>query len=319
MFTIKKPYDIIFRSRTKEVGYMNQILYTENKNNKGPADIKAVLKVFAICMLVFGIILAGTGAYALYKNVKDSQVEEVVKPTISVENNGDDTITIIVKHEKQIKDIKYSWNQENEQIVEVEEGKTSLQKVIDIPIGTNILKVIATDIDGQITEYEGKFVAEEDPKISIVAEDTNIKATITATNKISYITYRWDEEEEKRVDVGDTSFEQLIEIPQGLHTLTIIAVDINNKTTTKQQDVNGVTKPKLTVTTDGKNFMVNATDDEKLEKVEFILNGQGYRININDKDFNYSYPLEDGENKLEVTVYNSNGLTASFKAKCTKQ
>lgn len=298
---------------------MNQILYTENKKNNGPVDIKTILKIFAICMLIFGIALAGVGVYALYKDSQKPQSPEVIEPKISVENNGDDTITIIVKHEKQIKNIKYIWNQEEEQIIEVEEGKTSLQKVIDIPIGTNNLKVIVEDIDGQIKEYEGKFVAEEDPKITIAAEGTNIKATFTATNKISYITYRWDEEEEQKVEVGDTIFEQLIEIPQGLHTLTIIAVDINNKTTTKQQEVNGVTKPELTVKTDGQNFIIDAKDDEKLEKVEFILNGQGYRININDKTFNYTYPLQDGENKLEVTVYNSNGLTETFKAKCTKQ
>lgn len=297
---------------------MNQILYTDNKKNKGPADIKTILKIFAICMLVFGICLAGIGVFAIYKNTTDSQIKEVSKPTISVENNGDDTITINVKHTKQISKITYSWNQESEETIEGE-GKANIQKIIDIPIGTNGLKIVATDIDGQVSEYEGKFVAEEDPKINISAEDTNIKATITATNKISYITYRWDEEEENRIEVGDTSTEQLIEIPQGLHTLTIVAVDINNKTTTKQQDVNGVTKPQLTVTTDGQNFIIDATDDEKLEKVEFILNGQGYRININNKEFKYSYPLEEGENKLEVTVYNSNGLTATFKAKCTKQ
>ena len=270
-------------------------------------------------MLIFGIVLAGVGGYALYKNSKEAKVEEVIEPKISVENNGDDTITIIVKHEKQIKNVRYSWNQETEEIIEVEEGKTNLQKVIDIPIGTNTLKVIAEDIDGQVKEYEGKFVAEEDPKITIAAEGTSIKATFTATNKISYITYRWDEEDEQKVEVGDITFEQLIEIPQGLHTLTIVAVDVNNKTTTKQQEVNGVTKPELTVKTDGKNFIRDAKDNEKLEKVEFILNGQGYRININDKTFNYTYPLQDGENKLEVTVYNSNGLTETFKAKCTKQ
>ena len=297
---------------------MNQILFTENKKNNGPVDIKKILKIFAICMLIFGVLLAGTGAYALFKNAESSNVEEVVKPTIAVENNGDDTITISVRHKKQISKVTYSWNGENEQTIEGEE-KSNIQKVIDIPIGTNNLKVSATDVDGQVSEFEGKYVAEEDPKIAIGTEDTNIKATITATNKITYITYRWDDDEETKVEVGDTSFEQVIEIPQGLHTLTIVAVDVNNKTTTKQQSVKGVTKPKLTVTTDGKNFIINASDDEKLEKVEFILNGQGYRINLNEKEFQYSYPLEDGENKLEVTVYNSDGLTANFKAKCTKQ
>ena len=108
---------------------MNQILYTENKKSSGPVNIKTILKIFAICMLIFGIILVGIGAYVLYKNFTESQVEEVIKPKISVENNGDDTITISVKHQKQISNIKYSWNQENEQTIEGE-GKTNIQKVI---------------------------------------------------------------------------------------------------------------------------------------------------------------------------------------------
>lgn len=269
-------------------------------------------------MLVFGIVLTGTGVYALVKKNKETDKIEIQKPVITVDNNGDDTISINVKHKKQISKVTYSWNGQSEESIEGE-GRAYIQKVIDIPIGTNNLKVTATDVEGTVAEYEGKYVAEEDPKITIDSEGTNIKAKIEGTNKISYITYRWDEEEEKKVEVGDTTYEQTIEIPQGLHTLTMVAVDINNKTTTKQQSVKGVTKPKLTVTTDGKNFIINASDKEKLEKVEFILNGQTYRINLDQKEFEYKYPLSDGENLIEVTVYNTDGLTAVFKAKCTKQ
>ena len=269
-------------------------------------------------MLVFGVGLAGTGVYALLKDNKKTTQEEVVKPTITVENNGDDTITINIKHKKQISKYTYSWNGENEQELNGE-GSAYIQKVIDIPIGTNNLKVTAIDVDGTQAEYEGKYVAEEDPKITIDSEGTNIKASITGTNKISYVTYRWDEEEERKVEVGNTTYEQTIEIPKGLHTLTIVAVDINNKTTTKQQEVKGVTKPKLDVKTDGKNFIINASDNEKIEKIEFTLNGQPYSLNVNKKEIQFSYPLVDGENLIKVTVYNTDGLTATFSAKCTKK
>ena len=104
-----------------------------------------------------------------------------------------------------------------------------------------------------------------------------------------------------------------------MHTLTIVAVDINNKTTTKQQEVKGVTKPKLDVKTDGKNFIINASDNEKIEKIEFTLNGQPYSLNVNKKEIQFSYPLVDGENLIKVTVYNTDGLTATFSAKCTKK
>ena len=33
----------------------------------------------------------------------------------------------------------------------------------------------------------------------------------------------------------------------------------------------------------------------------------------------FSYPLEEGENKLNVTVYNTSGVTENRKVKITKQ
>ena len=36
------------------------------------------------------------------------------------------------------------------------------------------------------------------------------------------------------------------------------------------------------------------------------------------KEFEYSYPLHEGENKLEVTVYNESDVTETFKALVNK-
>ena len=36
------------------------------------------------------------------------------------------------------------------------------------------------------------------------------------------------------------------------------------------------------------------------------------------KELEYKYPLHDGENKLEVTVYNENDLTETFRAMFNK-
>ena len=140
------------------------------------------------------------------------------------------------------------------------------------------------------------------------------------------MTYRWDEEEETKVDINNSQIEQTIEIPKGLHTLTVIVVDQNNKTEKKEQEVKGVTKPKLEVTTDGLAFFIKASDDQGLTKVEFIINGtQKFRLDLKAelsleerKQFEYQYPLQDGENKLEVTVYNESDVTETFKARFNK-
>ena len=46
------------------------------------------------------------------------------------------------------------------------------------------------------------------------------------------------------------SINNIIEAIKGLHTLTVIVVDENNNTDTKQQKINGVSKPKITVGVD---------------------------------------------------------------------
>ena len=95
--------------------------------------------------------------------------------------------------------------------------------------------------------------------------------------------------------------------------------DEENNTDTKIQKINGVSKPKVNIEVDeeGKHFVVIASDDEKLSQIEFKLNqddSQVYALNLDDMNLNeieYKLPmeLEAGDNILEVTVHNSNGIT----------
>ena len=136
------------------------------------------------------------------------------------------------------------------------------------------------------------------------------------------MTYRWDEEEETTIQINDTTVEQEIDAIKGLHTLTVIVVDENNNTDTKVQKINGVSKPTVSVTIDSEktHFIIKATDDEKITKVEFRINQdkeQEYELNLDSldyKEFEYVvkediYELKQGENLIEVTVTNSDGVT----------
>ena len=95
------------------------------------------------------------------------------------------------------------------------------------------------------------------------------------------MTYRWDEEEETTIQINDTTVEQEIDAIKGLHTLTVIVVDENNNTDTKVQKINGVSKPTVSVTTDSEktHFIIKATDDEKITKVEFRINQDKEHMN----------------------------------------
>ena len=308
---------------------MNQILSVESNNysknkktkNRGPKEpiaIKSIVKFFAISIIIFGMFMVGTGSYSMYKSSQEQMAK--VKPTIHVEEIAQAALLLKVSHNKALSRITYSWN--NSEPIEVEcNGEKQISQEIEIPKGTNILTIYAKDKSGQEVRYERQYDLKSNIDINIEAEGNNIKVTVSGEEELSYMTYRWDEEEETKIDINDTKTEQKIEIPVGLHTLTVIVVDKSNNTETATQEVQGVKKPNLTVTTDGSaNFIIKASDEQGLKRIELIVDEtKKYKADLTGKtEFEYKLPLKEGENKLEVTVYNVNDMSEKSKKKVTK-
>lgn len=311
---------------------MNQILSTSmptdnrkrNKKNRNsnPVAIESILKFFGIAILIFGIFMAGTGTYAIYRN-QSEQEEENLEPIISIENKTDKSILLKVMHKKNIDKVEYGWNDEEKTVVNGNNGKY-LEQEIDIPSGTNTLYVLVQDENGKQITYEKQYEVESN--INFEVSGNKIKITYQSDTLVSYMTYRWDEQEEKTIEINDTSIDQEIEAIKGLHTLTVIVVDENNNTDTKVQKINGVSKPSVTINSDGEHFIINASDDEKLSKIEFKLNqdGQTYELNLEEmnlKELEYTLPMamQTGDNVIEVTVYNASGITNYSAARYIKQ
>lgn len=56
---------------------MNQILQVQEdrkKSNSNPIDTKKIVLFFAVCLIIFGTILLGEGAYSAYKNKSNRKV-----------------------------------------------------------------------------------------------------------------------------------------------------------------------------------------------------------------------------------------------------
>ena len=150
-------------------------------------------------------------------------------------------------------------------------------------------------------------------QIHLSVEGANMHATLIGEKEISFVTYKWDEEEETKIEINSISDDIEIEIPGGEHKLTITAVDINNNSQTKKQRVKGVTRPTLEVVQNGSQFTITSSDEIGLDKVEFILNGKGYRCRVEgEKETEITFDLQEGENSLEVTTYNTEGETETF-------
>lgn len=317
---------------------MNQILSTsmpmenkkkdkknkKNKKNRQPIAIGSILKFFGMVILIFGVFVIGIGGYAIYKNQIVQQ--QNVEPTIAIENKTDTLILLKVTHEKKIAKVEYAWNEEELKVIDGNNGQY-VEQEINIPSGTNTLHVKVQDEEGKEKTFEKQYEIESN--INFEVAGNKIKITCEAEKTISYMTYRWDEEEETRIEINDTKIEQEIEAIKGLHTLTVVTVDEDNSKDTKSQKINGVSKPELIIDVDEevKHFVIKISDDEKLQRIEIRLNqddSQKYLLNLEDKDLKeleYVLPIElqSGENIIEVKVYNSNNITNESGVRYVKQ
>ena len=138
---------------------MNQILSTsmpmdnKKKDKSGqPIPIGSILKFFVIALVVFGVLLIGTGAYAIYRN-QSYQQEQNIEPTISIENKTDNTIMLKITHKNNIDRVEYGWNDGEKNVVNGNNGKY-LEKEISIPSGTNTLHVLVVDENGKEMTYD---------------------------------------------------------------------------------------------------------------------------------------------------------------------
>ena len=108
--------------------------------------------------------------------------------------------------------------------------------------------------------------------------------------------------EKTKIEVGNTSYEGIINAPKGKHILNIKVVDENKMEAKKEQEVVGDTEPTVTVKpqfVDGKvAFVIEASDDEKLEKIEITHNGGAKQTEeINEPSISQRYNNDNRRNK----------------------
>lgn len=302
---------------------MNQILSVEmeekkRKRTSSPVEIEKILKIFAIVMIIFGVSIIGSASYGIYKG----GATPATKPRIVATQQTGTQVQIEVTHDKPLAKVTYSWNGQEPIAIETNSSNT-IKERIDIPSGSNNrLTIYAEDINKQSQTNESMYTEQKKIEIQLEANGTELKISMESEIELAYMTYRWDEEEETRVDLTGHEAEEAIEIPKGQHTLTLIVVDIENNTETKEQEVKAVTKPKLDISVDesGENFIIKASDEEAVKRIEFTINPGSDDEERNSldldkvfsieerKEFEYAYPLKSGDNKLIIRAYNESGV-----------
>lgn len=329
LFTTKKHYDIIKDKINKRRKTMNQILFENEGIEK--VGTKKIIRFFCIAIIIFGVALLGGGVYGIMQeNAKKAPVSRN-KPSITVSVFEEDSIRIYVTHDKAIDRIVYSWN-DGEDITILGRNRESIEELIDMPLGENVLHLRVIDEIGIEETYTNTYVYSENGvdiqkptiELSVLEKEKQIKITAKDETEISYITYRWNNEEETRIDVTDESktiIETNISIPRGDNDLTVVAVDSNNNMETKIQKCKAYTRPVIkTPRQFGQNLTITVTDEEGLDYVEYTINGKKYKwvsSTEDRKEWTHVQPLEPGENEVVIEAWNKAGIQAvSFRGKC---
>lgn len=306
---------------------MNQILYTNTQKKKGePLEMNVVLRIFAILCIVFGVILVAQSSYAMLTK-KEKNVESI--PLVEIKPiNGN--LVLKVQHDKIIDKIVYHWNEEQDVVLQGK-GRMELEETISLPVGQNTLVLKVTDISGKTVFYTETYERAEgdvtNPEIELLVENGKIKIVAKDETALDYIIYYWNDEDETRLDVREESpkqIEEKIEILRGENILTIIAVDKKGNEAKKEQTFKGVKKPVISLAKDGKNLVIKVTDEEGIQKIEYVLNGVLYSTDpdntgtpLNMKEFEFKQLLEDGENDITITAYSVSGLETEVSGKPT--
>ena len=270
-------------------------------------------------MTVFGGCIIGSGSYALYKNdnmQNNSSMSVMSKPIISVEKVEGDQSTILLKATSDvgIKTLVYQWNDGKTTTLSGNSGKYLEQK-IQIPSGSNVLNITVTDEQGEESTYSKKYELNSNIKLEATGNG-KIKITYSGDTEISYLTYRWDDQDETKIDINSNTISQEIDTLNGKHKLTIVVVDVNNNTETKVQETNGVSIPTIDIkfNEDKTAYVINVKDDVELKEVIITLDendDKKYGQKLSGKEFQFEIPLKSGDdNKMKVQVTNSDDQTA---------
>ena len=112
---------------------MNQILSTNSgKRTKEPLSIKTITRIFAIIIIVFGVILVGQGSWAMFSG-EESTEEQASVPVVQMVQEGN-SLKVTVQHDKAIDRIVYSLNGGQEVVLQGR-GRTQIEESIPLEIG----------------------------------------------------------------------------------------------------------------------------------------------------------------------------------------
>lgn len=300
---------------------MNQILMVEskkkkNKSNSGQIEIVNIVKFFAIVLIIFGLFFIGKGSYAIYKEAKGRNKNNL--PIVSMQRVNDKVI-IKASSSYKIENLVYSWNKSEETKIPV--GDTYVEEEVVLPIDNSTLNVRIEEDNGRSVKYKKEFNVEgldiSEPVIEIAEESVpgNIKITATDETQMSYITYKINDEEEIRIDKTeneDKVMNYILKLARGENKLTVKAVDSSNNVGTLEKTIIVSGKTSINLKIENGKLIISATDPDGIKNIDINLNGVSYTAkNINKKGVRIPLDIVEGTNTIRITITNVNSLVTT--------
>lgn len=304
---------------------MNQILMVENRKKQqkekkqssgGAIEIRGVVRFFALVILIFGIVLAGEGSYAIYREADEKNPANQPKVMVSRQS---DMVSISVEHTVEISKIIYSWN--NGEATELPQGGRTAYEEILLPNQNSTLNITVEDMNGKRVSYQKEYIVEgmdiTKPIINIEVANGSRKMKITAEDEtaMAYLSYQWEGQDAVRIDAttaSQTKIEEEIDLTPGTKKITIIAEDASgNMEQTEKEIVATTSEPKMQLIQNGREFIIEASDEDGIKEIKLNLNGKQYVNPVNNEKYIKIGPalLQDGNNTILVEVTNVNGYT----------
>ena len=309
---------------------MNMNMNGGNNGGGGKLDPKTTKRIFSIAMIVFGLVMFISGLVGTINSFSVPQADTGEYPMISTMQN-DNILTLSIKNNVAIDVVEYSWN--NGRISEID-GNNSLELLRDItvPQGENVLTLSIKDVNGNVTTKSNSFVGIEvedttEPEIDVVVVGSrlSISAKSVSDTRLSYLTYKWNNDKEIRLDAtGDQmSIDTTIDVLNGTNTLTIVAVNEKGISKTQVDEYIGVKKPVIEVKKDetGERLQITITHDEAVKSADIVFNGKKVSLTADrfgKPEVKLNLKLVQGTNTLQITAVSANDAVETFNGTTTK-
>lgn len=299
----------------------------QSKNN-GNTVVK---KVIAIILIIVAVIAAGIAIITIRKNSEKSKnlaaLKEKIQITIMEEENS--KVALNISSINPVDKIVYSWNGKTDQEKQIDgKGRQEIsERGIEMPIGSNMIKVSVIDDQGNTQTAEKTFESKtgkdiNKPEITITNKGAIIEVVVKDDVGLKEATSQMGNDKKaiypaKKDEPGEIKFQ--VTAKEGTETLQVIAVDLAGNVTKEEREIKGVARPEVKVeqTSDTTKLIIKVKHNVGIAKVEYALNGQGYiktyeQNDPNNKDVELTQELAVGENTIKVKATSVEGFESNI-------